>query len=552
MTFYLKYRPQKIEELDLESVRERLKNILQKEPIPHAFLFSGPKGTGKTSSARILAKVVNCEKKKAGEIEPCNKCDSCLAIESGSGLDVVEIDAASHRGIDDIRSLRESIKLAPSESEMKVYIIDEAHMLTTEASNAFLKTLEEPPEHVIFILATTNPEKLIGTIRSRTANVDFKKATKAEVVRSLNRVAKGESLNVDKEALELIAEKSDGSFRDAVKVLEELSTNGDLSLKSVGEYLFSKSSFDPVELIKHLHGCNTKSAIQLVNAASDNNVQVSVMIETTIDTLRNNLLSSVLDGRGDGDNEKVVYMIDELLQANERLGNSYIEILPFEIAIVRICERGKKKEVKQETKGNDVEKISKSSEEKTSKTVTTKSETEDVADNTDDEKDEKMVEVEDKPQIDLSKLDEIDDDLWNNILVQARNKNASTEALLRAAKPLGIDGNKVTVGVYYSFHKEHLESNTHRMLVEEVCSEIFGDSISIKCVMTDPPEKTVTANVGATTNGNGNGVSISQPVVNGAGNTFTPGGIGPSVMDPPLTDASDDAIIGVAEEIFSS
>src|SRR3989344_3187949 len=229
MTYYLKYRSQTLDQLDLEKVRDQLQKIVSSGRVPHALLFSGPRGSGKTSAARILAKVVNCEirdkdkdKDKQSltlrdkqsltlrdkqsltlrdkqsltlrDKEPCNKCGSCVAITKGSSLDVIEIDAASNRGVDDIRTLRETVKLSPISARMKVYIIDEAHMLTTEASNALLKTLEEPPAHAMFILATTAPEKLLDTIRSRSTLINFYKGTVPEVIRSLKRVVKGEKL----------------------------------------------------------------------------------------------------------------------------------------------------------------------------------------------------------------------------------------------------------------------------------------------------------------------------------------------------------------------
>src|SRR3990172_2163032 len=223
MTFYLKYRPQKIDDLDLNDVRETLTKIVKSENIPHAFLFSGPKGSGKTSAARILAKVVNCEKRQKSHPpaggEPCNKCAQCTSITNGNNIDVIELDAASHRGIDDIRTLREGVMLAPARAKKKVYIIDEAHMLTTEASNALLKTLEEPPAHVVFILATTNPEKLIGTVRSRTTYISFRKATLEEIEHSLKKVVIGEKMKVDKKVLEDVAKAANGSFRDAIKLL---------------------------------------------------------------------------------------------------------------------------------------------------------------------------------------------------------------------------------------------------------------------------------------------------------------------------------------------
>src|SRR3989344_2706111 len=238
MTLYLKYRSQTLDELDLENVRESLKKIVVKGDIPHAFLFSGPKGTGKTSAARILAKIVNCENPPAGG-EPCNICDQCISIAKGENLDVIELDAASHRGIDDIRALRDAVKLSPARAKKKIYIIDEAHMLTPEASNALLKTLEEPPDHVIFILATTNPEKLIETIRSRVTNILFRNATPTEIVRSLKRVAKGEKLKVEDDALSVIAQAAGGAFRDAIKILEQvIAEEKELSKEVLEEFLF--------------------------------------------------------------------------------------------------------------------------------------------------------------------------------------------------------------------------------------------------------------------------------------------------------------------------
>src|SRR3990167_6431951 len=242
MVFYRKYRPQTIEELDSKAVRDALTAVLSGKNISHAFLFTGPKGLGKTSTARIVAKAVNCERlvnqrlassskeKKLNadgytldaSVEPCNKCYQCTSITNGTNVDVLEIDGASNRGIDEIRDLREKVRLSPAGAFKKVYIIDEVHMLTTEAFNALLKTLEEPPEHVIFILCTTEPHKVPQTIASRCFHMAFKKATANELVRAFLRIAKKEKISVDKEALFKISEFSDGSFRDGVKILEEI------------------------------------------------------------------------------------------------------------------------------------------------------------------------------------------------------------------------------------------------------------------------------------------------------------------------------------------
>src|SRR3990167_10708590 len=223
MTFYLKYRPQKLEELDSQGVRESLEKVVSSGKIPHALLFAGPKGTGKTSAARIIAKIANCEKNEKKLKEPCDKCEQCKSIAKGSNIDVIELDAASHRGIEDVRALRDAVKLAPALGRKKVYIIDEAHMLTLEAANALLKTLEEPPSHVLFVLATTLPEKLPDTIRSRCTLIAFRKAVPQEVISSLDKAVLGEKLDIEDQALEEIAKRVDGSFREAHKILEQLS-----------------------------------------------------------------------------------------------------------------------------------------------------------------------------------------------------------------------------------------------------------------------------------------------------------------------------------------
>jgi len=224
MAFYRKYRPQIIEEIDNAQVRERLLEFLRKnkQDLPHAFLFSGPKGTGKTTAARVVAKLFNCT--KPSKIHgPCGECEQCISIAEGRNIDVLEMDAASNRGIEEIRELLGRINLAPAASGFKVYVIDEVHMLTTEAFNALLKTLEEPPMHAVFILATTDPQKVPPTIKSRCVHLNFSRAATPELLHALSRVVKSEKINITEEALLLIAQAADGSFRDAVKMLEQIS-----------------------------------------------------------------------------------------------------------------------------------------------------------------------------------------------------------------------------------------------------------------------------------------------------------------------------------------
>jgi len=218
-----------------------LKHAAQSGKLGHAYLLYGPRGSGKTTTARLLAKLLNCEARATDEVfraqgEPCNACSACGEIESGNAIDVVEIDAASNRGIDEIRNLKESIVSSPVKARMKIYIIDEVHMLTTPAFNALLKTLEEPPRHAALILATTEYEKLPATITSRTQRFAFKKLSRIEIAKKLGHIAKAEEITIDTDALELIAAIAEGSVRDAESLLEQLASgSSSLSLLSVEE-----------------------------------------------------------------------------------------------------------------------------------------------------------------------------------------------------------------------------------------------------------------------------------------------------------------------------
>ena len=220
MALYRKWRPGGFDELvGQEHVSRTLSNAINTGKVGHAYLFAGPRGTGKTSTAKILAKALNCE--QGPTPNPCNRCEACLKINSGTSMDVFEIDAASNRGIDEIRDLRETVKFAPADGRYKVYIIDEVHMLTMEAFNALLKTLEEPPAHVVFILATTEAHKVPATIQSRCQRYDFKRITVADIEGRLQLVADNMGLAYDAEALRLIAMKADGGMRDALGLLDQ-------------------------------------------------------------------------------------------------------------------------------------------------------------------------------------------------------------------------------------------------------------------------------------------------------------------------------------------
>src|SRR3989338_4368422 len=223
LVFARKFRPQTFEEvIGQEPITTTLKNAIEKKRVAQSFIFTGSRGVGKTSTARILAKALNCE--KSPTTEPCNQCISCEEITRGTSLDILEIDGASNRGIEEIRTLRENVKFKPTHGRYKVYIIHEVHMLTTEAFNALLKTLEEPPPHVKFIFATTEPHKVPLTILSRCQRFNFKRIPTAEIVKKLDEIAKEEKLKIEKNALFLIAKASEGALRDAESLLDQLAS----------------------------------------------------------------------------------------------------------------------------------------------------------------------------------------------------------------------------------------------------------------------------------------------------------------------------------------
>ncbi len=525
MTYYLKYRSQTLEDLDSELVRENLKKIVSSGDIPHAFLFYGPRGTGKTSAARILAKTINCENRKNKSIEPCNKCESCISITRGSNMDVVEIDAASHRGIDDIRSLREAVRLSPAKAKKKVYIIDEVHMLTLEASNALLKTLEEPPDHVVFILATTNPEKLIDTIKSRTVEIGFKKATPAEIRRSLQRIAFGEKIKISNEAANIIAKVSRGSFRDSHKLLEQLVTSK-VNLEKVNEIEKVLVGFQPVEiqkLVGFIVDNDLNASIAEIEAAHEKGVSSQTYLESLVEVLHSSLLSKA----GLGEDPIPQFSLDDLVVFFEllnkaRLGmrDSIIEQVPLESAVIQFIERRKSKNGDPVLKENT---FTKKNEDIKNINIPTQDATKDL-------KFKDGVKLDKSNENNAIFVREIDDNLWGSLLKAIKPKNSSTEALLRAAKPIGFDGKVLQLGVYYSFHKERLEETLHSRIVESTAEEVIGTPIRISCMLTDPPIRN---------NNSSQSISgVSGATIDDNSNT--------------LTEVEDENIIKLAKEVFEN
>ncbi|MDO8634890.1 MAG: DNA polymerase III subunit gamma/tau, partial [Dehalococcoidia bacterium] len=294
-TLYLKWRPQSLSEVvGQEHITHTLRNALRSGRISHAYLLTGPRGTGKTSTGRILAKAVNCLDNQ-GKDEPCNKCSMCQAITEGRAMDVIEIDAASNRGIDDIRDLREKAGFAPNVARRKVYIIDEVHMLTTPASNALLKTLEEPPPHVLFILATTESHQLLPTIISRCQRYDFHRLSMAAVVKRLVQICQKEGFTIEEEVLKLIAKSATGSLRDAENILEQLiSTYGDIVTLDQARLVLNATSESQVrELAGYVINSDIQGGVNAINRIAQEGTDLAQLHRGLMDYIRNLLFTRI-------------------------------------------------------------------------------------------------------------------------------------------------------------------------------------------------------------------------------------------------------------------
>lgn len=361
LALYRKYRPKNLRDLlGQETNVEVLQNAAKNDQLGQAYLFYGPRGTGKTTTARLIAKLLNCEKRAADPAfralgEPCNECRACTEIDAGSSFDVIEIDAASNRGIDEIRNLKENIRTAPVAGRYKVYIIDEVHMLTGPAFNALLKTLEEPPRHATFVLATTEFEKLPATITSRTQRFLFKKLPKLVIMEKLASIAKIEKIKIDKDALELIAAAAEGSFRDAESLLDQLSSFAEKVDLGTAERLIGRVGLQRVE---HLAGLilkkDLKEAIAYLNEANDEGQNLVQLARDLIHYFRKMLtlklnpsleksfeleltkeeLNRMKQLAAFADQDMLVKLIRAFIRAYSEMRYSPFAMVPLEIALI--------------------------------------------------------------------------------------------------------------------------------------------------------------------------------------------------------------------------
>jgi DNA polymerase-3 subunit gamma/tau len=367
LVLYRKYRPQTFGEIaGQEHVTKTIQNEIKSGHVAHAYLFSGPRGCGKTTTARVIAKAVNCLNRKENGAEPCNQCANCLEISAGRAIDLIEIDAASHRGIDDIRELREGVKFAPTKLKYKVFIIDECHQLSKDAANALLKTLEEPPAHAIFILATTELHKILPTILSRCQRFDFRKLSLPELVARLQKLADNEKIKIEKTALELVALSAGGSVRDSESLLGQVLISakdkktaiaaqdirdllGITETKSVSDFVNLIAQKNPLGAINHLNGiCEkgfdlneySKSVLGWLRnglilsiigpkTAENNNLMIAGLTDEEFETLRSQATTM--------GEQRIKQIIEIFLAAQEKIKYSPIPQLPLEIALVSSC-----------------------------------------------------------------------------------------------------------------------------------------------------------------------------------------------------------------------
>ncbi len=445
MSLYCKYRPQCFKDLvNQEHVKKTLLTALKRGKISHAYLFTGPRGTGKTTVARLLAKALNCPNRNP---EPCNRCFSCKEQIKLSSLDLIEIDAASNRGIDEIRELRERIKLVPSSSEYKVFIIDEVHMLTPEAFNALLKTLEEPPAHAIFILATTEPHKIPATVLSRCQRFDFTPLGILEMVERLKKISKAEKIKFDEDGLRMIAAAASGGMRDAISILDQLSSSGKkINTTMVQETLGVVSERAMLKLFDALVNKDLDLALGALSKIKEKGYNLIHFRETLLNFLREVLIYKISSqGKELKDNysreicQKVMRLSDQVeikelvriikvIARDSLIEKDSLPSLGLEIALVELASAecpaghsgGPASIAAKRHLGGDFEA------------------------------------------------------LWQDFLQKIRPYNHSLAAIISSARVVGIDENQIMIEVDYDFHRQKIENKSNLAAIEETINKIFS------------------------------------------------------------------------------
>ena len=457
LALYRKYRPMTFDDLvGQDHIRDILKNAVKQNKISHAYLFSGPRGTGKTSAARILARAINCENLQEGS--PCNECRICKAAIEESLTDLIEMDAASHTGVDNVRDLIDKAQFSPTTAERKVYIIDEVHMLSKPAFNALLKTLEEPPTNTHFILATTEAHKIIDTIISRCQRFDFHRIGSEPIVGVLNKVAKEEGIKADQEALKIVAHNAKGSLRDALSIFEQITYKNKVTMDGVKQSLGMASSNVVKQFIDAIRGNRVTEALTYVSDLLTEGIDLGQFTNEILLFLRVEMLEAVeQDNKQDA--KSLVDLIDIFLEANLGLRDAVISQLPLEMAVVKACREAilesEKSVETQDIAPETPEVLSKTSsltEESLSKDETPKTPT---------------------PSAPPKNSPKTIESLLGNI------QKASVRTILKSAT-LTQDKKDIGICVGSDFAKKQLETAENNQILTTGIRSLFGEKIGIK------------------------------------------------------------------------
>lgn len=502
MSWYRVYRPQAISGLHLHSVREQLQQYLKKGKLPQVLLLAGPKGSGKTSTARILASIVNDPanaaavstlfdtKSQGKELkEPDFSNDLVSRIQRGQSYVVQEMDAASNRGIDEVRKLKEEVVLPPQEGKVKVYILDEVHMFTTEAFNALLKLLEEPPAHAMFILATTELHKIPDTISSRSTLIPFHKATAEEIATAIQTIIKQEKIEFDEEALQVIAERADGSFRDAVKLAEMLFTQyGNLKKESVEQIQQGYSTSALAQLLELVLQKDGSGIADYFTEARNLQLNSQEFFRRWLEYLHQELLLSLQsDKKAITSSAALLYILKALLALPAR-ENGPVPFLQLEVTLLDMILRP----AKQAGSGGGGVTIKKS--------TTVEIKTEATPQST---KASPILNANPQPILYSDNLkplqrvpDVIADDLrnpgdshklfeeWKTFITLVEKEHTGAAVLLKSAKPLESTENGATVAVYYPFHKQCLDEPKTRQILQSCIENIAGGPVHVEFIVS--------------------------------------------------------------------
>ncbi|MBI2849303.1 MAG: DNA polymerase III subunit gamma/tau [Chloroflexi bacterium] len=489
---YRKWRSQTFAELvGQEHITRTLLNALSTGRVAHAYVFCGPRGTGKTSTARLLAKAVNCLENGRGE--PCGVCSMCQAITEGRAIDLIEIDAASHTGVDDVRELRERVNFAPNQSRFKVYIIDEVHMLSTAAFNALLKTLEEPPPHTIFVLATTEVHKIPLTILSRCQRFDFRRIPLSSLLDRLQHICQQEGFTITPEALELLAKNATGSLRDALNLLEQAVSyyGAQIELPMIQRLLGITADARLEEMAAHVLSRNLTEGLNTINQVASDGVDLRQFSRELVEYFRHLLLakanaSSLIDATPE--------TLQEIQKAAEKVSAPELLLaiklfhqvdfrfdahspLPFELALTEYVLQNTGESLPDYQPAPPREAFREKKASAGPKAVPSLQETENNAPSG------FPAEVVGKLAAD-----------WAEILTAMRKSNKVIEALLRSCKPLALEDNAVVLECYHLYHKQKVEDPKNLKLVEEVIARVMGNRYQVRCVLAPQKEKKAAAN----------------------------------------------------------